>query len=121
MILIELLGISPISQIIRRYIANGKDVKFLSGKSEEQMINALEEYINLQSNLKGKNIDRVYDSISADEIDIILKTLEKDIEGKEGFYDCMQDDNVRISMEKEITKIVKESVLDKKNERGEQK
>jgi hypothetical protein len=69
--------ISPIPQLIRRYIASGKNAEFLSGITEKQMMNALQEYINSQSRFNGKNIDRVYDKISASDIANILQTLEK--------------------------------------------
>ena len=106
--------ISPIPQLIRRYIASGKDVKFLSGVSEEQMMNALKEYIDTQSGLECRNIDRVYDTISVSEITNILQTLGKNKVvqgGKNGLSDCIQDRKVRISMEQEAIRIVKEAIL----------
>ena len=106
--------ISPIPQLIRRYIASGKDVKFLSGVSEEQMMNALKEYIDTQSDLECRNIDRVYDTISVSEITNILQTLGKNKVvqgGKNGVSDCIQDRKVRISMEQEAIRIVKEAIL----------
>ena len=106
--------ISTIPQLIRRYIASGKDVKFLSGVSEEQMMNALKEYIDTQSGLECRNIDRVYDTISVSEITNILQTLGKNKVvqgGKNGVSDCIQDRKVRISMEQEAIRIVKEAIL----------
>ena len=111
--------ISPIPQIIRRYIANGKDVKFLSGVSEGQMVNALKKYIDSQSDLQCKNINRVYDTISASEISSILQTLGRDEviqDGKNGLNDCMQDGTVRISTEQQASRMVKETVLNKEKE-----
>ncbi len=116
MILIEQFGISPIPQIIRRYIASGKDVKFLSGVSEEKMMDVLKEYIVSQGGIEGKNIDRVYDTISASEIETMLQTLGRDEvvqKGKNGLDDCMQDATVRTSTVQEATKVVKETVLGK--------
>jgi len=106
--------ISPIPQIIRRYITSGKNVKFLSGISEEQMMNALEEYRDSQSSIKGKNIDRVYDTLSVSEIETILQSLVVR-ESKNGLNDCMQDATVRTSTEQEATKVVKENMLNKEN------
>lgn len=114
--------ISPIPQIIRRYIASGKDVKFLSGVSEGQMMNALKKYIDSQSGLQCKNINRVYDTISASEISSILQTLGRNEvvqNGKNGLNDCMQDGTVRISTEQEATRMVKETVLNKEKELDE--
>ncbi len=108
--------ISPIPQLIRRYIASGKNVKFLSGVSEKQMMNALKRYIDAQSHLEYKNIDRVYDTISVSEITNILQTLGRNKvvqDGKSGLNDCMQDGTVRISTEQEATRMVKETVLNK--------
>lgn len=114
MIQIEHLGISPIPQLLRRYMASGKDVKFLSGISEEKMMNALAEYISLQGSMDGKNIDRAYDAISANELESIFQIIERNQsmqEGKSGLEDCMQDSRVRISTEQEVTKGVKNAVL----------
>ena len=68
------------------------------------------------SNLSTRNIDRVYDELSVDEIDSILKSIEKVKEatkGKSGLEDCLDDDSLRISVEQEVTKFVKETVLGK--------
>ena len=104
---------------IRRYIASGKDVKFLSGVSEGQMMNALKKYIDSQSDLQCKNINRVYDTISASEISSILQTVGRNEvvqDGKNGLNDCMQDETLRISAEQEATRMVKEPVLNKEKE-----
>ena len=102
--------------------AEGKDVKFLSGISEGQMMNALKKYIDSQSGLQCKNINRVYDTISASEISSILQTLGRNEvvqDGKNGLNDCMQDGTVRISTEQEATRMVKETVLNKEKELDE--
>lgn len=103
--------ISPVHQIIRRYIASGKDLSLLSGISEEQIRVAMDSYT---SNISTRNIDRVYDELSAYEIDSILKSIEKvkeATEGKSGLEDCLHDDSLRISVEQEATKVVKETAL----------
>lgn len=105
--------ISPVPQIIRRYIASGKDLSLLSGISEEQIRVAMDSYT---SNISTRNIDRVYDELSAHEIDSILKLIEKVKEapkGKSGLEDCLDDDSLRISVEQEATKVVKETALGK--------
>lgn len=105
--------ISPVHQIIRRYITSGKDLRLLSGISEGQIRDAMDSYT---SNLSTRNIDRVYDELSVDEIDSILKSIEKVKEatkGKSGLEDCLDDDSLRISVEQEVTKFVKETVLGK--------
>lgn len=91
----------------------GKDLSLLSGVSEEQIRIAIDRYT---SNSSDRNIDRVYDELSVDEIDTILKSIEKSKEtpnGKSGLEDCLDDENLRISTEQEATKVVKETVLGK--------
>ena len=83
---------------------------------------ALKKYIDSQSGLQCKNINRVYDTISASEISSILQTLGKNEvvqDGKNGLNDCMQDGTVRISTEQEATRMVKETVLNKEKELDE--
>ncbi len=66
--------------------------------------------------MDDKNLDRVYDGLSADEIETIFKTLERTKEmqkGKNGLDDCMQDSAVRTTTEQQATKTVKEAVLSK--------
>ena len=46
----------------------------LSGVSEEQIRTEIDRYT---SNLSDRNIDRVYDELSSDEIDTIFKSIEK--------------------------------------------
>ena len=89
----------------------GKDLSLLSGVSEEQIRTAIDRYT---SNLNTRNIDRVYDELSANEIDTIFKSIEKSKEtfnGKSGFDDCMQDAEARFSTEEGATKTVKKAVL----------
>lgn len=91
----------------------GKDLSLLSGVSEEQIRTAIDRYT---SNSNTTNIDRVYDELSADEIDKIFKLIEKSKEtliGKNGLEDCLDDESLRISTEQEATKVVKETVLGK--------
>ena len=110
------IQISPIPQIIRRYIASGQDVKFLAGVSEAQMINALKKYIDSKTDIREENIDRLYDKISVDEIQTILHTLGKNKiiqDGKNGLDDIMQDRTVRTSIVQKATKMVKENILNK--------
>ena len=85
-------------------------------------MNALKKYIDSQSALQCKNINRVYDTISASEISSILQTLGRNEvvqNGKNGLNDCMQDGTVRISTEQEATRMVKETVLNKEKELDE--
>ena len=110
------IQISPIPQIIRRYIASGQDVKFLAGVSETQMINALKKYIDSKTDIREENIDKLYDKISVDEIQTILHTLGKNKiiqDGKNGLDDIMQDRTVRTSIVQKATKMVKENILNK--------
>lgn len=115
--------ISPIPQIIRRYIASGKDLRLLSGVSEEQIRTEIDRYT---SNSNTRNIDRVYDELSANEIDTIFRSIEKTKEaptGKSGLKDCLGDGSLRISTEQKATKFAKETVLGpkgKENEKDEQ-
>lgn len=115
--------ISPVPQIIRRYITSGKDIKLIFDVSEKEIIDSLEQYMNLKNMDSDKNLDRLYDNISADEIESIFKTIKKNQvvqEGKSGLDDCMQDENLRISTEQEITKIILETVLEKKKNLDEE-
>lgn len=85
----------------------------LSGVSEEQIRTAIDRYT---SNSSDRNIDRVYDELSSDEIDTIFRTIEKAKETpdrKSGLEDCLNDESLRISTEQEATKVVKETVLGK--------
>lgn len=91
----------------------GKDLSLLSGVAEEQIRTAIDRYT---SNLNTRNINRVYDELSANEIDTIFKSIEKSkgvLTGKSGLEDCLDDESLRISTEQEATKVVKETVLDK--------
>lgn len=91
----------------------GKDLSLLSGVSEGQIRSAIDRYI---SNSNTRNIDRVYDELSANEIDTIFKSIEKTKEtsnGKSGLKDCLDDESLRISTEQEATKVVKDTVLGK--------
>ena len=91
----------------------GKDLSLLSGVTEEQIRTAINIYT---SSLSARNIDRVYDELSSDEIDTIFRTIEKTKEtpnGKSGLEDCLDDESLRISTEQEATKVVKETVLGK--------
>ena len=91
----------------------GKDLSLLSGVSEKQIRIAIDRYTNISSD---RNIDRVYDELSVDEIDTIFKSIEKSkgtIDGKSGLDDCMQDDEVRVSTEQDANKTVKNAVLNK--------
>ena len=110
----EHLGISPIPQLIRRYISSGKDISIFAGVSEQELLEGLKEY---KSNIDVENIDRLYDSLSVNELETIFKIKKKDNyamqDGKKGLDDCMQDDMVRSSIEQEATKIVKEIVQNK--------
>lgn len=81
--------------------------------SESQIKTALDSYT---SSLSDRNIDRVYDELSANEIDTIFKSIEKSKEtpnGKNGLEDCLDDEKLRISAEQEATKVVKETVVGK--------
>ena len=67
----------------------GKDLSLLSGVSEEQIRTAIDRFT---SNLIDRNIDRVYDELSSDQIDTILKSIEKTKEtsnGKSGLEDSI--------------------------------
>ena len=91
----------------------GKDLSLLSGVSEEQIRTAIDRYT---SNSNTKNIDRVYDELSSDEIDTIFSSIEKNkemLDGKNGLEDCLEDETLRISTEQEATKVVKDTVLRK--------
>ena len=81
--------------------------------SEEQIRTAIDRYT---SNSNTKNIDRVYDELSSDEIDTIFRSIEKNkemLDGKSGLEDCLDDESLKISTEQEATRIVRESVLGK--------
>lgn len=91
----------------------GKNLSIFSGVSEEQIRSAIDKYTR---DLSDRNIDRVYDELSSDEIDTIFRTIEKTKEtpnGKSGLEDCLDDESLRISTEQEATKVVKETVLGK--------
>lgn len=91
----------------------GKNLSLLSGVSEEQIRTAIDRYT---SNSSTKNIDRVYDELSSDEIDTIFRSIEKNkemLDGKRGLEDCLDDESLKISTEQEATRIVRESVLGK--------
>lgn len=91
----------------------GKNLSLLSGVSEEQIRTAIDRYTN---NSNTKNIDRVYDELSSDEIDTIFRSIEKNkemLDGKRGLEDCLDDESLKISTEQEATRIVRESVLGK--------
>lgn len=91
----------------------GKDLSLLSGVSEEQIRTAIDRYT---SNLNTKNIDRVYDELSSDEIDTIFRSIERNkemLDGKNGLEDCLEDETLRTSTEQEATKVVKDTVLRK--------
>lgn len=81
--------------------------------SESQIKTALDSYT---SSLNDRNIDRVYDELSSDEIDTIFRSIEKNkemLDGKNGLEDCLDDESLRISKEQEATRIVRENVLGK--------
>lgn len=91
----------------------GKNLGLLSGVSESQIKTALDSYT---SSLSDRNIDRVYDELSSDEIDTIFRSIEKNkemLDGKNGLEDCLDDESLRISKEQEATRIVRENVLGK--------
>lgn len=91
----------------------GKNLSLLSGVSESQIKTALDSYT---SSLSDRNIDRVYDELSSDEIDTIFRSIEKNkemLDGKNGLEDCLDDESLRISKEQEATRIVRENVLGK--------
>lgn len=69
--------ISPIPQLIRRYIASGNSTELLRGVSEGQMMQSLQKYIGSKADLRGKNIFRVYDNLSASEISSILQMAKR--------------------------------------------
>lgn len=81
--------------------------------SESQIKTALDSYT---SRLSDRNIDRVYDELSSDEIDTIFRSIEKNkemLDGKNGLEDCLEDETLRTSTEQEATKVVKDTVLRK--------
>ena len=79
--------------------------------SESQIKTALDSYT---SSLSDRNIDRVYDELSSDEIDTIFRSIEMlNEKGKSGLEDCLDDESLKISTEQEATRIVRESVLGK--------
>ena len=91
----------------------GKNLSLLSGVSESQIKTALDSYT---SSLSDRNIDRVYDDLSSDEIDTIFRSIEKNkemLDGKNGLEDCLEDETLRTSTEQEATKVVKDTVLRK--------
>lgn len=79
--------------------------------SESQIKTALDSYT---SSFSDRNIDRVYDELSADDIDTVFKSIEMlNEKGKSGLEDCLDDKSLKISTEQEATRIVRESVLGK--------
>ena len=111
--MVELAVLVLFTKLLEDIFQVGKDLSFLSGITEEQIRVAIDKYT---SNSGDRNIDRVYDELSVDEIDTIFKSIEKSkgtIDGKSGLDDCMQDDKVRVSTEQDATKTVKNVVLNK--------
>lgn len=91
----------------------GNDLNLLSGVTEEQIKSAIDKYTMDSSD---RNIDRVYDELSSDEIDTIFRSIEKNkemLDGKNGLEDCLEDETLRTSTEQEATKVVKDTVLRK--------
>lgn len=89
----------------------GKNLSLLSGVSESQIKTALDSYT---SSFSDRNIDRVYDELSADDIDTVFKSIEMlNEKGKSGLEDCLDDESLKISTEQEATRIVREIVLGK--------
>ena len=89
----------------------GRNLSLLSGVSESQIKTALDSYT---SSFSDRNIDRVYDELSADDIDTVFKSIEMlNEKGKSGLEDCLDDESLKISTEQEATRIVRESVLGK--------
>lgn len=79
--------------------------------SESQIKTALDSYT---SSFSDRNIDRVYDELSVDDIDTVFKSIEMlNEKGKSGLEDCLDDESLKISTEQEATRIVRESVLGK--------
>ena len=79
--------------------------------SESQIKTALDSYT---SSFSDRNIDRVYDELSADDIDTVFKSIEMlNEKGKSGLEDCLDDESLKFSTEQEATRIVRESVLGK--------
>ena len=111
--MVELAVLVLFTKLLEDIFQVGKDLSFLSGITEEQIRVAIDKYT---SNSGDRNIDRVYDELSVDEIDTIFKSIEKSkgtIDGKSGLDDCMQDDKVIVSTEQGATQTVKNAVLNK--------
>lgn len=102
----------------------GKNLSLLSGTTEEQIRTAIDIYT---SNLSAINMDRLYDELSADDIDIIFKLIEKTKETialKNGLEDCLSTESLIISAEQSATKVFKSEVHNETtltNEIGQQK
>lgn len=98
----------------------GKDLNLVSGVSEQQIKKAIDNYIG---NVNTKNIDRLYDEISVDEIDTIFKSIENLQEipkvKSSALKDCFDDNDLIISAEQEATQMVKKEVLDRDTEKTE--
>lgn len=85
-------GISPIPQLVRRYIASGRDTRILKGVSQDKMLNALKTYLG---NTQGKNINRVYDEISAEQLDSVFEMArqsDKILQENKNNRDYYEDD-----------------------------
>ena len=111
--MVELVVLALFTKLLEDILQVGKDLSLLSGVTEEQIRTAINIYT---SSLSARNIDRVYDELSSDEIDTIFRTIEKTKEtpnGKSGLEDCLNDESLRISTEQEATKVVKDAVLGK--------
>lgn len=106
--------ISPIPQLVRRYLASGRDTGFLAGISDKKMMKALQKYIGKHDKFAGKNIDRIYDNISPEELELVYRMAKKE-KGKKGFSDCLEDDKVRISTEQDAIRVVEGAIRDKDN------
>ena len=109
--MVELVVLALFTKLLEDILQVGNDLNLLSGVTEEQIKSAIDKYTMDSSD---RNIDRVYDELSSDEIDTIFRSIEKNkemLDGKNGLEDCLEDETLRISTEQEATKVVKDTVL----------
>lgn len=69
--------ISPIPQLVRRFMAGGGDIELLRDTSEDQIMWSLQSYVNSKTKQRDKNIFRIYDELSVSEISSILQSAKR--------------------------------------------
>ena len=124
--------VSPVYQLIRRLLAVNRDklpeiIKLLSGKTEEDIMKAVEQIIAEKGIPEGANMDRVYDSITTEELDKAFRILEKSEpeketqqqeKGKSALEDALDDTKARPEMVNSATRTLNESMREEQIEKN---